>query len=210
MMKASVRPGFVLLGFLGLGLVSVGFLDRPLEAWLAGLRAAGVRLPWVAAAEALPPLVAAGCATWLLALAVLRRLRGDAAVGAAVLLLSVVGPVLAALPLKHAVGRGRPCCSGGQGHLHVEPFAFLDAFASFPSAQSAMAAGLAVALVLVLPRLWIPAMVLALVIGLGRLFTGAHWASDVVMGWGLGAALGLWAARLSAWRKGARSGQGPG
>ncbi|MEV0097153.1 phosphatase PAP2 family protein [Streptomyces sp. NPDC050738] len=92
--------------------------------------------------------------------------------------------------LKAAVGRPRPRWPDPVDSAH---------YASFPSGH-ALTATVGLGLLLWLlrrsgpgPAIWWPAVVLAALsvagVGLTRLYLGVHWASDVVGGWLLGAAL---------------------
>ena len=68
---------------------------------------------------------------------------------------------------------------------------------SFPSGHSSGAFVLAVSLGLLVPRARIPALVLAALIGLSRIWLGVHYLSDVIAGALLGTAVALAAHYLS-------------
>lgn len=137
------------------------------------------------------------CVILVLAAALWHRNRGErmearvwVALGASTYLLQEV--------LKVVVGRPRP---------RLWPWLVPASAAAFPSGHAIAAATfyplLAWSLSRVRPTLrpwlWAAAIVLAAFIGIGRLYLGVHWPSDVLGGWALGAAqtaLGLaWAGR---------------
>jgi len=94
--------------------------------------------------------------------------------------------LVAALVLKHAVGRARPDPALDFDPLVFHPLALHDAYASFPSAQSASAAAVAISAALIFPRLRYPLHGAALCVCGARVVTAEHWVTDVVVGWILG------------------------
>jgi len=61
---------------------------------------------------------------------------------------------------------------------------------SFPSGHSANAFALATTLYFYDKRIGIPALIFAAIIGISRIFVGAHWPSDVIVGAALGIGAG--------------------
>jgi membrane-associated phospholipid phosphatase len=117
------------------------------------------------------------------------------------LAVAVVGAVVAAMllstGLKMVIERPRP----RHPPALVHPAGY-----AMPSTHAADTAAAAVAAWLSLTQLGRPARrvagaalgVAVVVVGFCMVYLGAHWASDVVVGWALGAAVGLGAARLVA------------
>jgi len=148
-------------------------LARPGDAWDLG------QVRWAVVVEALrPPIVSAGLAVVVLALTVARRTVRPVAVAL------VAGAVTAGATLlvKMALARPDPHLTGTTG-------------GSFPSGHTVsvvVCAGVAVHLLG--PRVpgWVravPALVAGVVMGVGLVVTGAHWASDVLGGLVLGLAV---------------------
>ena len=95
--------------------------------------------------------------------------------------------------LKEAVGRERP---------HLRPLIDLPASSSFPSGHAATSFACAAVLAWLVPRLAVPAFVLAAAIGYSRIYVGVHYPLDVLGG----AALGLAVATALRWLVRARRG----
>ena len=130
----------------------------------------------------------------------MRRSADLIATGAAFVFLAVAGGGIVDSLAKNIIGRARPELLQTDGAFTFRPFAFHADFASFPSGHSATAGAMAMSLALVFPRLrplFIPVGVL---ICLSRQWVGAHWASDTLMGWGVGVAFALWLAHAFARR----------
>ncbi|MFI9402701.1 phosphatase PAP2 family protein [Nocardia sp. NPDC052316] len=106
-----------------------------------------------------------------------------------------VGALLVASVFKEMVQRERP-----SGDLVVVQVGGL----SMPSTIAAMTAAVVVACYLVLPwsaghRRWAaaPLAVVVLFIGVAMVYLGAHWPTDVLVGWAVGAGVGWAVARLT-------------
>lgn len=82
--------------------------------------------------------------------------------------------------LKPVIGRHRPDASGRPGRFH--PFGAGGGWDSFPSGHTVHAFALAAAITQEAHRPWVAAVSYgaASVVGLQRMYTQAHWASDVV------------------------------
>ena len=94
---------------------------------------------------------------------------------------------------KAVFGRARP----EDVLVHVDP-------GSFPSGHVANAATVAVALGLILQRVWVWAAgaVCVVLMALSRTYLGAHWITDTIGGalLGAGVAFGVWALLHAVWR----------
>lgn len=96
----------------------------------------------------------------------------------------------AATLLKHLIGRMRPSAPGADA-WRFEPLSIDDRFAALPSAQAACVAAIVLSLAVQLPRWRLPLVASGAAACLARVLAGAHWPSDVVAGWVLGAAMVL-------------------
>ncbi len=102
---------------------------------------------------------------------------------------------------KFVVGRFRPLYFDSQGWLTLDPLTFGYANASFPSGHSTTVGALLVIGILLMPRLAVAWVVVAIVLCLSRVAVSAHFPSDVVVGFSLGAAFAYALARLMAARR---------
>ena len=138
-----------------------------------------------------------GLIWWLFGLAGARG-RGLGRRGLWVLLTVAIGWALGlvvAESLKLVFRRPRPfeAIPGAPDILVPPPVTF-----SFPSGDAAFAFGAAVALGTVLPRLRIPALLIATAIVIARIAVGVHYPSDVLAGALIGVACGIAAPRVLA------------
>ena len=107
---------------------------------------------------------------------------------------------LAAL-MKLAIGRARPKLAETLGAYHFEPLAFDFKLNSLPSGHATTLFALATALALIAPR-WRPLYyAVALWGAVGRVASGAHYLSDIILGAALGHYGTLAIARLAAARR---------
>ncbi len=180
-MSIFLRPIFVIfliLLFVLAWLVGGPAAEQDLMSRLADLRAEWPQLTRVAAlftqlgGAAVSLGIAGAAALWLL----LRR----ALAPALLLAITVLGERLLVDGLKEWIGRPRP------------PLELLPNSLAYPSGHSAnsMTAFLATALIATPPAYRrtaaIAAFVVAIVVGLTRIWLGVHWPSDVIGGWALG------------------------
>jgi undecaprenyl-diphosphatase len=114
------------------------------------------------------------------------RLRGLRFVTLAVVSV-VVADAIATHVFKHVLSRTRPCIALEGVRLLVgcvnSP--------SFPSNHAVNASALATLAMLYMPRLSLPAALLAMLVGYSRIYVGAHFPLDVLAGMVLGTAVAL-------------------
>ncbi len=89
--------------------------------------------------------------------------------------------------VKQAVDRARPPLSDAA----VQPLGPLPSSPSFPSGHATTAFAAAIALAVLVPRLRVPALVLATVVAVSRVYLGVHFWLDVLAGAALGALAGV-------------------
>lgn len=120
-----------------------------------------------------------------------RRARAglfEVATAAAFAFVAVAGSGLAASAIKNVLGRARPEHLAGSNVFELHPFAFAARFASFPSGHSTTAGASAMVLALLFPKLRWPILGLGGAVAVSRILLDAHFPSDVIAGFGFGAA----------------------
>lgn len=120
---------------------------------------------------------------------------------AAFILASVAVPGIAINIVKQIVGRARPGIVETAGVYGFSPFEFSHVYQSFPSGHATTAGSLAVILMLWHPRARMPLLLAMVILACGRIPAGAHYPSDVVAGFSIGAITTLVFARWLARRR---------
>jgi membrane-associated phospholipid phosphatase len=123
-----------------------------------------------------------------------RKLGVGAIHGASYVLISVAVSGLISNVIKRAIGRPRPELFGDQGLFSFNPFVHNSDFESFPSGHATTCGALWTALALLFPPLRWPLLLVGLYLAFTRIFVGAHYPSDVLVGFGWG----MWFAFLMA------------
>lgn len=158
-------------------------MDAALAGWLHGLGGDLLAPFWVALNG---PAAAGALGLLLLGWTAWRRAWRTLAVAAVAVALT---DPLCARVLKPAFDRPRPCAVSPA--LAAPPALGCGSGAAMPSIHAANTAALAAAAASP------PLAVLAALTGLGRVVVGAHWPTDVLAGWAVGATVGFGARRLS-------------
>ena len=102
---------------------------------------------------------------------------------------------------KHLLGRARPKLMDQFGAWHFEFFSVKATLASMPSGHATTAFATAAALGYFLPRLRMPLLIVAVLVGLSRVFLDTHYMSDVFAGAELGMVSAVIIARAFAARR---------
>lgn len=111
---------------------------------------------------------------------------------------AILGAGLLVNIAKYIVGRPRPHLVDTVGPFGFKPFDFSYHYVSFPSGHACTAAVLATLIALWFPRCRIPAFAGLALIAVSRVFVQAHYPSDVLVGFAVGAITTLILARLLA------------
>jgi undecaprenyl-diphosphatase len=115
-----------------------------------------------------------------------RRLGTTAIHMASYVLIAVAVSGLISNIIKRAIGRPRPELFGDQGLFSFNPFMHNADYESFPSGHATTCGALWTALALLFPPLRWPLLLVGLYLALTRVFVGAHFPSDVMVGFGWG------------------------
>lgn len=115
-----------------------------------------------------------------------RRLGVTAIQTAGYIFLSVAGSGLISNILKRAIGRPRPVLFSDDGLFSLHPFSNSFNYESFPSGHATTCGAFWAALALLLPSWRWPLLLVGLCLALTRIFVGAHFPSDVLVGFGWG------------------------
>ena len=97
-------------------------------------------------------------------------------------LCSVVMAVMTTGALKVLIGRSRPIIYEALNATFFVPGTFEHVFNSMPSGHTAASFAGLVMLGMLTPRIKWATWTLAIIIGLSRVYIGAHWAGDVILG----------------------------
>lgn len=203
------QPAFVLATTLILAFLAVLMLDPGAQALLGGAKGG-----WRSFLKTLTSfgegveILVASAAILIFTLGVsveglTRRIRAaivEIGFAAAFSFTAVAGSGIAASLIKNAIGRARPEHVTGSGIFELHPLAFSARFASFPSGHSTTAGATAMVLALLFPKLRWPIVAAGIAVALSRILLDAHYPSDVVAGFGFGAAFTLALAQGSARR----------
>ena len=199
MRTTLTRTGWALLATGLLIAVCYLYVDRPVSEATLTLR----DTVWHSAANALSQaanqlfisvLAAAG-----LILGAADRLANGPSVRSRNLLylcLSVACAMLVGDVLKEFFGRARPPLLFTKGEYGFFPMAGDYMHCSFPSGHTLRIFSAMTALGLILPRLRVPALTLAVIVGVSRVLALKHYPSDVLFGAFIGVTAALWGWRL--------------
>ena len=95
---------------------------------------------------------------------------------------SVVSAFLTTGILKVLIGRSRPVLFEALGNTYFVPGTFEHVFNSMPSGHTAVSFAGLVMIGMLFPRIKWATWTMAIIIGLSRIYVGAHWMSDVIFG----------------------------
>ena len=116
----------------------------------------------------------------------LKRLGAQAIGMALYVLISVSVAGLITNVFKRAIGRPRPELFGDHGLFSFNPFMHNSDYESFPSGHATTDGAFWAALALLYPPLRWPFLLFGFYLALTRVFAGAHFPSDIIVGFGWG------------------------
>jgi membrane-associated phospholipid phosphatase len=116
----------------------------------------------------------------------LRRPGAQAISMASYVLITVAVSGLISNIIKRAIGRPRPELFGDHGLFSLNPFMHNSDFESFPSGHATTDGAFWTALALLFPPFRWPLLIVGLYLAFTRVFVGAHYPSDVLVGFGWG------------------------
>ncbi len=167
------------------------FFDNAVQAWFSKQHShtMGTAASAISRWGDWPPLAALFCSVFLIATAC--RFRKVARTALVVLLASSLAGA-GASGVRLLTGRARPSAKIGTGWYG--PHSGSHKLSSFPSAHTAVVAGAAVAMGVLVPWTAIPGAILVCLMAWARMRTGSHHLSDVAAGAALGGLIALWLA----------------
>ncbi len=113
--------------------------------------------------------------------------------GFTVILAMIISALAGEVTIKHIVGRVRPCNRDfGQELLIKHP-----AHYSFPSGHTSSSFAVAMVMLLMMPILYIPVLLYAMLMGFSRMYLLVHYPTDVMAGVVLGTLCGWVAVSVS-------------
>lgn len=142
----------------------------------------------------MPPITALGNggAIWILCAAIMLALPKTRKIGAAMAIGLVLEVLCCNVILKPLVARVRPCDVNPAVQLLVaRPTDF-----SFPSGHTGASFAAVSALYFSKQKLWIPALILALLIAFSRMYLYVHYPTDILAGILIGCAAGFMGVRI--------------
>lgn len=192
----------MLVGFVVL-IVALHMLDRPISEW-AQATAEPARgffrwlTRWGESDWVLIPTFIGWLGGWLMSLLTRERLKvvaGQFAAMCGFIFVGVGFPGLISALLKRGIGRGRPEAWTPEAPLSFQPLNWTAYdHQSFPSGHATTSFALAMVIGFLWPKLFWPAIVVAVLIASSRLFLGEHYPTDILAGAVLGT-IGAYAVR---------------